>query len=147
MTRTISQTRIRTYSELCLFNTFQERFEYLRLDGQVGQETFGFERYLNQQFYHSSEWRSIRDSIIVRDLGCDLGIDGYTIYGKVYIHHMNPIRSSDVAQVSDYLINPEFLICTTHNTHNAIHYGDASLLVGEPIERKPNDTCPWKRSD
>lgn len=145
MTRTILQNRIRTYSELCLLNTFQERFEYLRLDGQVGQKTFGFERYLNQQFYHSSEWRSIRDRIIVRDLGCDLGVDGYTIYGKVYIHHMNPIQSSDVTQTSDYLINPEFLICTTHNTHNAIHYGDVSLLVSEPIERKPNDTCPWKK--
>ena len=124
--------------------TFVERFDYLKLDGQVGFETFGYDRYLNQRFYHSSEWRSIRDYVISRDLGCDLGMPGYEIYGKIYIHHMNPITQTDIVHSNADMVNPEFLICTTHNTHNAIHYGDASLLVTEPIERRPNDTCPWR---
>lgn len=135
---------IRTYSELIQIPTFTERFEYLRLDGQVGVETFGFDRYLNQRFYHSAEWRSIRDYIIARDLGCDLAMDGYEIYGKIYIHHMNPITQMDIVHSNADMLDPEFLICATHNTHNAIHYGDASLLVTGPIERRPNDTCPWK---
>ena len=135
---------IRTYSELIRLQTFAERFDYLKLDGQVGLETFGYDRYLNQRFYHSSEWRSIRDYIIARDLGCDLGMSGYQIYGKIYIHHMNPITQMDIVHSNVDMIDPEFLICTTHNTHNAIHYGDASLLVTEPIERRPNDTCPWR---
>lgn len=142
-TRTTNQI-IRTYSELIQIPTFTERFEYLRLDGQVGVETFGFDRYLNQRFYHSAEWRSIRDYIIARDLGCDLAMNGYEIYGKIYIHHMNPITQMDIVRSNADMLNPEFLICTTHNTHNAIHYGDASLLVTGLIERRPNDTCPWK---
>lgn len=136
---------IRTYSELIQLRTFIDRFEYLKLGGQVGAETFGYDRYLNQRFYHSSEWRSIRDYVIARDLGCDLGMEGYEIYGKIYIHHMNPITQTDIVLSNEDMLNPEFLICTTHNTHNAIHYGDASLLITGPIERRPNDTCPWKQ--
>ena len=136
---------IRTYSELIRLPTFRERFDYLKMDGQVGNETFGFDRYLNQRFYHSTEWRSVRDFVIARDLGRDLGAEGYEIYGKIYIHHMNPITQTDIVHFNADMIDPEFLICTTHDTHNAIHYGDASLLITEPIERKPNDTCPWRR--
>lgn len=135
---------IRTYSEMIQIPTFIDRFEYLRLDGRVGVETFGFDRYLNQRFYHSSEWRSIRDYIIARDLGCDLAMEGYEIYGKIYIHHMNPITQMDIVHSNADMLDPEFLVCTTHNTHNAIHYGDVSLLVTGPVERRPNDTCPWK---
>ena len=136
---------IRCYSELITLPTYKERFNYLQLNGQVGQDTFGFDRYLNQNFYRSREWKRLRDQIILRDNGCDLGVEGYEIYGRVLIHHMNPITIRDIETMSDYLLNPEYLICTTHNTHNAIHYGDESLLCLGPIERKPNDTCPWKR--
>lgn len=136
---------IRTYSELCSLHTFEERFKYLQLsDGRVGFDTFGFDRYLNQDFYRSKEWKQLRDYLIVRDNGCDLGIEGRDIYGRIIIHHMNPISKDDILKQTDFLMNPDFLICTTHNTHNAIHYGDESLLITEPIERKPNDTCPWK---
>lgn len=139
-------TMLRTYSELCQLKTFKERFEYLQLnDGRVGEDTFGFERYLNQQFYRSREWKRLRDELIIRDNGCDLGVDGYNIYGRVIIHHMNPITKDDILNQTDYLMNPEYLICTTHKTHNALHYGDMSLLVTEPIERTKHDTCPWKR--
>ena len=136
---------IRTYSELSKLKTFKERFTYLRLNGFVGKETFGFDRYLNQVFYKSAKWKSIRDSVIVRDNGCDLGIEGREIYGKIIIHHMNPITIQDIEQESDFLLDPEFLISTVHETHNAIHYGDENLLILAPIERKPNDTCPWRR--
>ena len=135
---------IRTYHELIALPTFKERFEYLKLSGSVGKQTFGFERYLNQKFYQSVEWKQIRDKIITRDRGCDLAMDGYDIVGRIYIHHMNPIEVDDIREATEYLLNPDYLITTTHNTHNAIHYGDGSLLVTEPIERKPNDTCPWK---
>lgn len=135
---------IRTYNELISLPTFKERFEYLKLSGSVGKQTFGFERYLNQKFYQSVEWKQIRDKIITRDRGCDLAMDGYDIVGRIYIHHMNPIEVDDIREASEYLLNPDYLITTTHDTHNAIHYGDGSLLVTEPIERKPNDTCPWK---
>lgn len=135
---------IRTYSELILLSSFQERYEYLKLDGIVGEDTFGFDRYLNQQFYKSAEWKRIRDLVIVRDNGCDLGIDGYFIQGRVYIHHMNPIRQKDIISKTSLLIDPEYLICVSHDTHNAIHYGDEKLLRRDPIERRPNDTCPWK---
>lgn len=135
---------IRSYSELLLLPSFKERFEYLRLDGVVGKDTFGFDRYLNQQFYTSREWKRIRDEVIVRDNGCDLGVDGYFIRGKVYIHHMNPINADDILRHSAILLDPEYLICVSHETHNAIHYGDISLLSKDPIERKPNDTCPWR---
>lgn len=135
---------IRTYSEFSRLITFKERFEYLRLYGQVGEETFGFERYLNQKFYHSYEWKRIRDYIISRDLARDLAVEGYDIHGRIYIHHMNPIRSKDFEISNKDILDPEFLVCVSHNTHNAIHYGDSSLLISEPVERKPNDTCPWK---
>lgn len=138
-------TTIKTYSELITIPTFEERFKYLQLNARVGQDTFGFDRYINQSFYRSREWKRIRDQIILRDNGCDLGLDGYEIYGRIYIHHMNPILANDIIHQSEFLLNPEYLICTTHNTHNAIHYGDESLLITAPIERKPNDTCPWKR--
>lgn len=135
---------IRTYSELCKFQTFKERFEYLRLDGQVGQSTFGFDRYLNQIFYKTKEWKSMRNKIIIRDDGCDLGIEGRDIYGRIYIHHMNPLMVKDLLDRTDLLLNPEYLICTSFNTHQAIHYSDENLLILDPVERKPNDTCPWK---
>lgn len=136
---------LRTYSELITLPTFEERFRYLQLKGRVGEDTFGFDRYLNQKFYRSAEWKRIRDFVIIRDNGCDLGIEDRVIYGKVLIHHMNPISEYDIIHATDALINPEYLICVTHNTHNAIHYGDEDLLTLTPIERTPNDTCPWKR--
>lgn len=136
---------IRTYSDLSKLTTFEDRYNYLRLNGFVGQETFGFDRYLNQIFYKSAKWRSVRDFVIVRDNGCDLGIEGREIYGKIIIHHMNPITIQDIEQESDFLLDPEFLISTVHETHNAIHYGDENLLIRAPIERKQNDTCPWRR--
>lgn len=136
---------IRTYSELTRLQTFKERYEYLRLGGKVGEDTFGFERYLNQTFYKSDEWQAVRREVIIRDNGCDLGCDGYEIHGKILIHHMNPIRSSDIVRRTEILLNPEYLITTVLSTHNAIHYGDASLLYSEPVERKPNDTCPWRK--
>jgi hypothetical protein len=136
---------IRTYSELIKFQTYEDRFRYLKLDGAVGKETFGFDRYLNQVFYRSQKWKKIRDLVIVRDNGCDLGIEGYEIYGRVIIHHMNPITIDDIRLESDFLLNREFLISTVHNTHNAIHFGDESLLITAPVERTKNDTCPWKR--
>ena len=135
---------IRTYSELITLHTFEERFKYLQLNGQVGESTFGFDRYMNQVFYRSQKWKSIRDFVIIRDCGCDLGIEGYDIHGKIIIHHMNPLSMRDIETESDFLLNPDFLICTTHNTHNAIHYGDENLLVTAPIERTKNDTCPWR---
>ena len=138
-------TTIKTYSELITIPTFEERFKYLQLNGRVGEDTFGFDRYINQNFYRCREWKRIRDQIILRDNGCDLGLEGYEIYGRIYFHHMNQILVQDIIHQSDFLLNPEYLICTTHTTHNAIHYGDESLLMTAPIERKPNDTCPWKR--
>lgn len=136
---------IKTYSELVHIPTFEERYEYLRLNGFVGTETFGFDRYLNQIFYRSQRWKRIRDLVIIRDNGCDLGVEGYEIHGKILIHHMNPITIEDIEKESAFLLDPEFLICTTHITHNAIHYGDESLLIKAPVERVPNDTCPWKK--
>lgn len=139
-------TSIRTYSELITLPTFEERFAYLKLDGIVGVDTFGFDRIFNQQFYRSKEWKKVRDSIIVRDNGCDLGIEGRDIRGqRIIIHHMNPISLNDITKATDYLMNPEYLITTIHNTHNAIHYGDSNLLTTAPIERSRFDTCPWKK--
>ena len=136
---------IKTYSELCKLKTFEERYRYLRLNGVVGQETFGYERILNQVFYQRSDkWKSIRDKVIIRDNGCDLGMEGHVIYGRILVHHMNPVTIDDLETESEYLLDPEFLICTTHSTHNAIHYGDESLLPAAPITRYKNDTCPWK---
>lgn len=139
-------TNIRSYSELMKLKTFEERFNYLKLNGRVGEETFGFDRYLNQAFYKTKEWKHIRDLVIVRDNGCDLGIEGREIYGKILIHHMNPITIKDIQHSSDYLLNPEYLISTIHLTHNAIHYGDENLLLKAPIERTKNDTCPWRHN-
>lgn len=137
---------IRTYSELITIPTFEERYKYLKIGGKVGKETFGFERYLNQEFYKSHEWQSIRRQVIVRDLGCDLGIEGREIHGKIIVHHMNPITIDDIVSASDFLLNPEYLICTLKSTHDAIHYGDESLLIKAPVERMKNDTCPWKHT-
>lgn len=137
-------TNIRTYSELITLSTFKERFNYLKLDGLVGESTFGFDRYLNQMFYRSQRWKEIRDFVIIRDNGCDLGVEGYEIHSRIIIHHMNPITIEDIRKESEFLLDPEFLICTIHNTHNAIHYGDENLLIKAPIERSKNDTCPWK---
>ena len=142
----MTTTNIRAYSELIQLPTFEERFDYLRLGGVVGKDTFGFDRYLNQQFYRSSEWKRIRNQVIVRDNGCDLGIDDYEIHGRILIHHMNPISIEDLQHMSDLLMNPEYLICVSHRTHNAIHYGDESLIVTAPIERSQNDTCPWRHN-
>lgn len=137
-------TMVRTYSELSTLPTFKERYEYLRLDGTVGEDTFGFDRYVNQIFYKSAEWLAIRREIIIRDNGCDLGLEGYEIRGKILIHHMNPIRLEDIIKRSDLLLNPEYLISTVLTTHNAIHYGDVDLLPTVPQERSRNDTCPWR---
>lgn len=135
---------IRTYSELITIPTFEERYKYLQLKGSVGKDTFGYDRYLNQLFYQTIEWKRLRRDLIIRDCGCDLGVEGYEIHGRIIIHHMNPITKEDLLDRTDYLMNPEYLICTTHSTHNAIHYGDESLLVTAPIVRSKNDTCPWK---
>lgn len=135
---------IRTYSELITLPTFMERYKYLRIGGTVGTDTFGFDRYLNQVFYKSEEWKSIRRHVIIRDCGCDLGIEGHEIHERILIHHINPISEEDILGRSDFLLNPEYLISTSHRTHNAIHYGDDSILIDTPLERRKNDTCPWK---
>ena len=137
---------LRPYSELIKLPTFDERFEYLKLKGKVGFETFGYDRYLNQNFYKSSLWRSVRNRVINRDMGRDLGVEGYEIYGKIIIHHMNPITINDIEENTSYLMNPEYLICVSYDTHQAIHYGDRNLLAEKGLnERFPNDTCPWKQ--
>ena len=142
----IIKTTIRRYSELSKLPTFEERYNYLKLDGQVGMDTFGFDRYMNQQFYRSKEWKDIRDYVITRDNGCDLGVAGNEIHGKIYIHHINPLMPSDIENSTDNLLNPEYLVCVSHATHNAIHYGDDSYLnKNKVIERTPSDTCPWKK--
>lgn len=136
--------KYRSYSELRKLTTFEDRYEYLALKGAVGQATFGFDRHINQQFYTSAEWRHVRQQVIARDEGLDLGIDGYEIFDKVIIHHMNPMTVDDIAHnTDDRILDPEFLICTTHRTHNAIHYGDASLLVQPLVPRQPGDTRLW----
>lgn len=136
---------IKSYSELRRLSTFEERYNYLRLRGRVGEDTFGFDRVFNQMFYRSREWKAVRDQVIIRDNGCDLGIEGYEIHGRILIHHMNPITLEDIQGNTDFLMNPEYLISTTHLTHNAIHYGDESLIQRAPVERSRFDTCPWKR--
>lgn len=140
----MNPTNIKTYSELILLPTFKERFRYLKIGGQVGKATFGYDRWLNQQFYQSPEWRRLRNYIIDRDNACDLGIPGREIYKYVVIHHINPITKQDILDRSDFLMNPEYLICVTDKTHKAIHYGDESLLYTEPVERTRFDTCPWR---
>lgn len=135
---------IRTYTELKQIPTFIERYRYLKIGGKVGEETFGSDRYLNQVFYRSKEWMDARNYVIVRDLGCDLGIEGYEIIGKIFIHHMNPLTVEDILNRTKILLDPEYLICCTKNTHDAIHYGNEDLLWTDPVIRTPNDTCPWK---
>lgn len=137
-------TMIRSYHELRRLRTFEERYYYLQLKGIVGESTFGFDRYLNQILYTSDRWLKTRDGVIIRDNGCDLGIEGYEIQGRILVHHMNPITIEDVEEERDIVFDPEYLICTTLRTHNAIHFGDEKLLPKVPIERRRNDTCPWK---
>lgn len=137
---------IKTYSELITLPSFEERYEYLRIGGKVGEDTFGFDRYLNQIFYHSDEWRRVRREVIIRDRACDLGIYDREIPNgvRILVHHMNPITPKDILDRSEYLLNPEYLICTVKSTHDAIHYGDGTLLNNQLIERTQNDTCPWR---
>lgn len=139
---------IRTYSELITLPTFEERYEYLRLGGKVGEETFGFDRYLNQMFYKTDEWRKVRDYVILRDYGCDLACEDHEIADgvRIFVHHMNPINIQDIIHRSEFLLEPEYLITTIKNTHDAIHYGDSSLLITAPILRNKNDTCPWRHN-
>lgn len=142
---TMSQKTIKTYTELMKIPTYEERFEYLKIGGKVGEETFGFDRYINQIFYRSDEWQAVRDKVIARDNGCDLGMPDREIRGSnIIVHHMNPIRKQDILNRSEILLDPEYLICTVKNTHDAIHYGDSDLLIKDPIERSKNDTCPWR---
>ena len=142
--RAMVNTSIKTYSELITIPTYEERFEYLRCNSAVGKETFGFNRYLNQVLYNSMDWKRLRRQIIIRDNGCDLAFEGYAIYGKIIIHHINPISLDDIMKECSIVFDPENLVCVSFNTHNAIHYGDANLLSTGPIERTPNDTCPWR---
>lgn len=141
----MNTTMIKTYSELISFDSFQERLNYLYIGGNIGEETFGFERYLNQTFYRSSEWRRVRRDIIVRDLGMDLGVEGYEIHGLIIIHHINPISILDVKNRSSILLDPENLITVSELTHKAIHYNKDLYKTNTWVERKPNDTCPWKK--
>jgi acetyltransferase-like isoleucine patch superfamily enzyme len=136
-------TRIRRYSELRRIDTFEERYKYLALHGRVGEATFGFDRYINQQFYRSTQWRHIRDYVIARDNGCDLGVSEYEIYDRIIIHHMNPMTVDEISHGDDAILEPEFLISTTHRTHNAIHYGDERLLPQPLVKRRPGDTKLW----
>lgn len=142
----MNTTNIKTYSEMVRLPTFLERYRYLKIGGQVGDETFGYDRYLNQILYRSSEWKRFRRDIIIRDNGCDLACDGYEIIGKVLIHHIDPITVRDIELRDPKIFDPENVVSVTLNTHNAIHYGDESLLITEPLVRTPNDTCPWKRA-
>lgn len=136
---------MKTHTELCRFETFEERFDYLSLKSTVGAATFGFERYLNQQFYTSRQWRDVRHEVIARDMGRDLGIPGREIHGKIIIHHMNPMRIEDIENSNPDILDPELLITVTHETHNAIHYGDRSRLPKQWTERKPGDTLFWRQ--
>lgn len=136
-------TMTRSYRELRRILTFEERYEYLALRGTVGDSTFGYDRHINQRFYRSREWRHLRNEIIVRDNGCDLGIDGYEIHERIIIHHMNPMTASSIVESDDDILNPDHLISVTHNTHNAIHYGDKNLLPRVFVERTPGDTKLW----
>ena len=136
---------MRTYTELNAIPDYEERYRYLKLNGQVGEETFGYDRIFNQMFYNSVEWRHIRQQVIVRDNGCDMGMPEHEIGGRIIIHHMNPITIEDIRKGTTFLLNPEYLVCVSENTHKAIHYGDESLIDHDPVVRSPNDTCPWKK--
>lgn len=135
----------RFYSELITIPTYEDRFHYLQLNGAVGKDTFGYDRYLNQILYNSKEWKRFRDEIIIRDNGCDLAFEGYDMQGRILVHHINPITVDDVINRNPIVFDPENVICVTHNTHNAIHYGDERLLITAPVERTKHDTCPWKK--
>ena len=146
MVMKMTNQTIRTYTELSKLQSFEDRFRYLKLDGVIGEETFGFDRYLNQNFYKSYEWKAIRNAVIMRDMGCDLGAEGHEIFGRILIHHMNPITMRDILDRSEIALDPEYLITVSHETHNAIHYGDESILHRyDIVERKPNDHCPWRK--
>lgn len=136
---------IKSYDALILLDTIEDRYNYLRISGGVGYETFGFDRYLNQGFYQSAEWKRVRDEVISRDNGCDLGLEGYEINGRILIHHMNPIQPNQIKFFDPDILDPDFLISCSHKTHNAIHYGDENLLPRRIVERRPNDTTPWRR--
>lgn len=138
------RNNIKTYSELISLPTFEDRFNYLKMYSNVGNETFGNERFINQRFYRSREWADIRNQIIIRDCGCDLAVKGCDIFGKIIIHHMNPIMLEDITEFSDFLVNPEYLVCVSHDTHNAIHFG-TEKYSNKYEERRPNDLCPWKQ--
>ena len=135
---------MKTYTELCQLGSFKERFDYLKLNGQVGDETFGCDRYINQIFYRSKEWKRFRRDMIIRDEGCDLGVGDRLIGGTITVHHLNPVTKQDILNRDPKIFDPENVICVSDITHKAIHYGDESLLLSEPITRKPNDTVPWK---
>lgn len=135
---------IRTYQELCQYSEFRDRYEYLKLKGTVGARTFGWHRYLNQNLYGSRKWKQIRDKVIIRDDGCDMGHPDFPIRGRLIVHHMNPITVEDLEEDRDIVYDPDLLICVSETTHNAIHYGDFNLLPQLPVERRPGDTCPWK---
>lgn len=137
--------KIRTYSELITLSTYEDRLNYLKLNNKVGEDTFGFDRYMNQDFYRSAEWKNTRNKVITRDLGHDMGIDDHEIYGKIIVHHMNPISKDDIDKSTDFLLDPEYLICVSSETHNMIHYGIENQNRQTFVERKPNDTCPWKK--
>ena len=137
--------KTKSYSELIRLPTFLDRYRYLKIGGRIGEDTFGFDRYLNQTLYRSAEWKRFRREIVVRDEGRDLGCDGYEIVGNILVHHINPITIEDVLNRDPKIFDPENVICVSHNTHNAIHYGGENLLITEPVIRKPNDTCPWKK--
>lgn len=136
---------IRTYEELIKFTTYADRFKYLKLNSNVGSETFGEDRYLNQQFYASPEWKEVRQYVLIRDLGCDLGLEGYSINGPIYVHHMNPITADDILNHRPFILDPNNLVCVSMGTHNALHYGDMSWIDNMVlVERRPGDTCPWR---
>lgn len=141
----VNQMSIKTYSELIALPTFEERYRYLRIGGKVGVDTFGFDRWLNQLFYKDDAWLEVRDHVIIRDNGCDLAMSDRKIETRILVHHMNPITKEDILRRSKFLLDPEYLICTSKSTHDAIHYGDESKLITAPVERTKNDTCPWKR--
>ena len=135
----------KTYSELISYNTFEDRLHYLKLNSKVGFDTFGFDRYMNQMFYRSKEWKDIRNYVIARDKACDMALEGFEIFDKIIIHHMNPIGPKDIIHSNDILLDPEQLVCVSHLTHNAIHYGTDELRVKQVVERRPNDTIPWRK--
>lgn len=135
---------LRNYTDISKLNSFLERYQYLKLGGKVGEETFGYDRYLNQIFYKDPEWLEARDKVIIRDCGCDLGMPDREIRGKILVHHMNPVTKEQIIRRDPMLFDPEYLICTIKSTHDAIHYGDETLLILEPVVRRKNDTCPWK---